>query len=82
MAQEVTVTRKLSFNLSRYEQHEITVTVTGIPLDTSAHDISAELDRLCEGEVHRACLATVKHPDDNDTSVYEWDRIIKEGVDA
>ncbi len=79
---EVVIKRTLTFNLSKYEQMTTEVIVTGIDFDTDGEDISVELDRLQAGEVHRAALATVHHPDDNATSVYEWDRITKEGADA
>lgn len=82
MAQEVSITRSLTFNLSRYEKMTTTVTVTGIPMGTPAEDISAELDNIMSTEVARAAFATVHPPEDNVTSVYSWRQIIEEGMDA
>jgi len=82
VAQEVSITRSLTFNLNRYEQMTTTVTITGIPLDADPEDVSASLDEKMEREIGRAVFATVHAPDDNVTSVYAWDQIIKEGMDA
>lgn len=78
MAQEMVVRRVLEFNLGRYEQMTIDVTLTGIPLDTRPETIAETFDAIMEPEIHRAKLATVHPEDDNVTSVYEWDRIAKE----
>lgn len=82
---EITASRRLSFNLGRYEQQEITFTVTGIPMDTDPEDVSVQLDLLMAPDIARARLATCHAREDNATSVYTWDDIAKnakEGADA
>lgn len=76
------ITRSLTFNLSRYEQMTTTVTIRDIPMTVTAEEISGTLDEMMEAEVARAQFATVHSPDDNVTSVYVWNQIIKEGMDA
>ena len=82
MAQELSITRSLTFNLSRYEQMTTSVTITGIPMSADPEQISEELDSRMEHEVSRAQFASVHDPDDNVTSVYAWNQIIKEGMNA
>jgi hypothetical protein len=82
VAQLMDITRSLTFNLGRYEQMTTTVTIRDIPMAADAEDVSASLDEKMEREIARAALATVHPADDNVTSVYAWDQIIKEGVDA
>ena len=82
---ELSVTRRLSFNLGRYEQQDITVTITGIPGDTEPEDIAVQLGLLAGPEIARARLATCHAREDNVTSVYTWDDIAqsaKEDADA
>ena len=76
------ITRTLEFNLGRYEQAKVSVTIRDIPMDVTAEDISATLDEKMEREVARAAFATVHPEEDNVTSVYSWRRIIEEGMDA
>ena len=76
----INVCRKLTFNLERYENMTIEVTVTDIPDDTDPEEISARLDAIMAPEFARAELATSKDVDD--TSLYTWNQIAKEGVDA
>ena len=76
----ITVTRKLTFNLERYESMETSVTITDIPDDADPEEISATLDAIMAPEFARAELATSKDVDD--TSLYTWNQIAKEGVDA
>ena len=82
VTQMMDITRSLQFNLSRYEQMTTTVTIRDIPLDVDPKAVSETLDEKMEHEVVRAAFASVHHPDDNVTSVYSWDQIIKEGMDA
>lgn len=79
---EISITRSLTFNLSRYEQMTTSITITGIPVSADPKQLSEELDGRMEHEVARAAFATVHHPDDNVTSIFAWDQIIKEGMDA
>lgn len=76
----ITVRRKLVFNTDRYESAEIEVTITDIPDDADPDELSADLDRVMAPELARIELATAKTKDD--TSVYTWNEIAKEGVDA
>jgi hypothetical protein len=74
----ITVTRRLLFNLDRYESAEITVTVTDIPDDTDPDEISRQIDDVMAPELRRAELATSKTADD--TSLYTWNQIATEGA--
>jgi hypothetical protein len=82
---ELTVTRSLLFNPGRYEKHEISFTIAGIPVDTDPQAIAEQLDMLMAPEIERAALATSHDPADNATSIYVWQDIVnaaKEGAHA
>lgn len=79
---EISITRSLTFNLSRYEQMTTSITIMGIPVTADPEKISEELDGRMEHEVARAAFATVHPEEDNVTSVYAWKTIIEEGMDA
>ena len=79
----ITVRRKLVFNLDRYEQHEIEVTIDEIPDDTSPDEVANWLDDMMLPDIERAALATSHAIEDNATSVYTWKSLAsREGADA
>ena len=74
--EEVTARRLIRINLGNYEHVEIERTITGIPGTTPGNVIDETLDGLMAADIERATQATQYDPKDNDTSVYEWNRIM------
>jgi hypothetical protein len=74
---EITASRELLFNTSRYEHHKTSFTITGIPGDTDPDAIAEQLDLLMAPDVERAALATSHDPADNVTSIHVWKDIVK-----
>lgn len=72
----ITVTRKLTLNLGRYESMTVEVTLAGLDVDNDPDSISQQLDMIMAPEIQRAELASAHDPDDNDSSVYKWVDII------
>lgn len=82
MAQLMDVSRTLEFNLGRYEQMKTTIVLKDIPADTDPDALSEQLDIIMAPEIARAAFASVHPVEDNVTSVYDWNRLIEEGMDA
>lgn len=77
----ISVTRRLLFNLDRFESAEIKVIVSDLHDDTDPDSISEMIDEVMAPELARARLATSK--EEGDTSLYTWiDIVNKEGTDA
>jgi hypothetical protein len=72
----ITIRRKLLFNIDRFENAEVEVTITGLPDDVDPEKASEMLDAAMAGELYRVRLATSKDKDDNNTSLYTWNDIV------
>ncbi len=78
---EITARTAIHINLGNFEWVEVDRTITGIPGATPAEEIDARLYRLMAGGIKKAIAATLYDEADNETSVYEWNKLIG-GADA
>ena len=68
--------RKITFDLGNYEMYEVEAAIEYATADLTDAQADMVLDNMMAEDVNRAERATMRDPDDNDTSVYEFNKMI------